>query len=69
MKRLLLFFFITLFPKVLFAQLVTVQDSSTKTVLPGVSVYNKSHSTFTQTDLNGTFDIGLFDDKDLIIFR
>jgi hemoglobin/transferrin/lactoferrin receptor protein len=69
MKRLLLFFFITLFPKVLFAQLVTVQDSSTKTVLPGVSVYNKSHSTFTQTDLNGTFDSGLFDDKELIIFR
>lgn len=69
MKRLLLFFLITLFPKVLFAQLVTVQDSSTKTVLSGVSVYNKSHSTFTQTDLNGTFDSGLFDDKDLIIFR
>jgi len=52
MKHLLLFFFIALFPKGLFAQLVTVQDSSTKTVLPGVSVYNKSHSTFTQTDPN-----------------
>ena len=69
MKRLLLFFFITFLPKVLFAQLVTVQDSSSKAVLPGVSVYNKSHSTFTQTDLKGTFDSGLFDDKDLIIFR
>ena len=46
-----------------------LQDSSTKAVLPGVSVYNKSHSTFTQTDLKGTFDSGLFDDKDLIIFR
>jgi len=69
MQHRLLVFLFFLIPKGLFAQLVTIQDLSAKNVLPGVSVYNRSHSKFTQTDFDGKFDLALFDEKELIVFR